>query len=172
MWVEAARKRRCLVLSTGIVESRHEPKIGKKGQELKATTKYPYLVGVKEKDYFWLPGVYSDWYNPETSETRRTFAIGITKANNVMRQVHNSRLRMPCVFTDDLAWEWLMGDLSDERITELAMTQIPSSMLEVCTIDPTYRTTGELLEKEYPELKAIDLTFLDQEELEFNYWKA
>jgi putative SOS response-associated peptidase YedK len=41
MWADAAKNRRCLVLSTGIVESRHIPKIGKKGQELKEMIKYP-----------------------------------------------------------------------------------------------------------------------------------
>ncbi|NNU33687.1 hypothetical protein HK413_05165 [Mucilaginibacter sp. S1162] len=42
MWADAAVTRRCLVLSTGLVESRHIPKIGKKGQELKEMIKYPY----------------------------------------------------------------------------------------------------------------------------------
>jgi len=37
MWADAVKNRRCLVLSTGIVESRHLPKIGKKGQQLKET---------------------------------------------------------------------------------------------------------------------------------------
>jgi putative SOS response-associated peptidase YedK len=172
MWTEPARKRRCLVLSTGIVESRHIPKIGKKGQELKETIKYPYQVGLKDKEYFWLPGLYTDWLNTDTGEYIRTFAIGITMANEVMKQVHNSKLRMPSVLTDDLAWEWLMGDLSDERITEIAMTQIPSRMLEFCTVDPDYRTTGEATPKEFEELKPIDLTFVDQEVLDFDNWVA
>ncbi|WCT14390.1 hypothetical protein [Mucilaginibacter jinjuensis] len=33
MWADAAKNRRCLVLSTGIVESRHVPKIGKKASK-------------------------------------------------------------------------------------------------------------------------------------------
>lgn len=172
MWTEAARKRRCLVLSTGIVESRHIPKMGKKGQPLKETIKYPYQVGLKDKEYFWLPGLYNDWLNADTGEIVKTFAIGITKANEVMKQVHNSKLRMPAVLTDDLAWEWLMVNLSDDRLTEIAMTQIPSRMLEVCTIEPSYRTTGEATRAEYPDLPAIDMTYVDDEVLDFDHWRA
>jgi len=171
MWKDAARKRRCLVLSTGIVESRHVPKIGKKGQELKETIKYPYQVGLKDHEYFWLPGLYSDWVNTDTGEVTKTFAIGITKANELMKQVHNSKLRMPCILTDELAWEWLMGDLSDDRITEIAMTQIPSGLMERCTIGPEYRLEGVINKKEYPELPEIKQEFIDQEILEFDHWK-
>jgi putative SOS response-associated peptidase YedK len=172
MWTSAARDHRCLVLSTGIIESRHIPKIGKKGQELKEKIKYPYQVTVKDHPYFWLPGIYNDWLNPDTGEKRRTFACGITKANGTMKQVHNSKLRMPAILPDPLAWEWLTGDLTDDRITEIAMTQIPSKMLDICTIDPNYRTSGEVTPKDYPELPAIDMTYVDQESLHFNHWVA
>ena len=67
MWASAARNRRCLVLSTGIVESRHIPKIGKKGKELKETIKYPYQVSVKDQEYFFMPGLYNEWLDPETT---------------------------------------------------------------------------------------------------------
>lgn len=171
MWSDAARNRRCLVLSSGIIESRHIPKIGNKGQELKETIKYPYQIGLKEHEYFWLPGLYSDWVNTDTGEVIKTFAIGITRANELMKQVHNSKKRMPAVLTDDLAWEWLMGDLSDDRITEISMTQIPSAMMELCTIGSEYRTAGEVNKKEYPDLPAINQTFLDQEVLDFDHWR-
>lgn len=172
MWSEAAQKRRCLVLSTGIVESRHVPKIGKKGQPLKETIKYPYMVGLKDKEYFWLPGLYSDWYNTDTGVTTRTFALGITQANELMKQIHNSKRRMPAILTEDLAWEWLMEDPSQIRLTEIAMTQVPSKLLEACTISPEYRTSGETAPQEYPELPAIDQTFVDLEKLDFDHWAA
>jgi putative SOS response-associated peptidase YedK len=172
MWSEPARKRRCLVLSTGIVESRHIPKMGKKGQELKETIKYPYQVGLKDKEYFWLPGLYSDWFNTDTQKVVKTFAIGITMANELMKQIHNSKLRMPAILTDDLAWEWLMENPTNDRLTEIAMTQIPSKLLESCTIDREYRTSREAVPTEYAELPAIDMTFVDTEKLEFDHWAA
>jgi putative SOS response-associated peptidase YedK len=173
MWADAAKNRRCLVLSTGIVESRHIPKIGKKGQELKETTKYPYFVAVKGRDYFYMPALYNEWLDPETSEFVNTVAIGITEANSLMRQIHNSKLRMPTILTEDLAYEWLFGKLSEERLSEIARTQIPSRMLEFCTIDPDYRTANEPTPRDYPELASLNMTYMDTtEELQFNHWPA
>lgn len=173
MWADAAKNRRCLVLSTGIVESRHIPKIGKKGQELKEMIKYPYFVTVRGRDYFYMPALYNEWLDPETSEFVNTVAIGITAANSLMRQIHNSKLRMPTILTEDLAYEWLLGKPGEERLSEIARTQIPSRMLDFCTIDPDYRLVKEATPRDYPELASLDMTYLDAaEELQFNYWPA
>jgi len=173
MWADAAKNRRCLVLSTGIVESRHIPKIGKKGQPLKEMIKYPYYVTVKGQEYFYMPGLYNEWLDPETSEFVNTEAIGITEANSLMRQIHNSKLRMPTILTEDLAYEWLLGKPGEVRLSEIARTQIPSRLLDFCTIDPAYRTGGEAVPRAFPELAALDMTYLDTaEELKFNHWPA
>jgi putative SOS response-associated peptidase YedK len=170
MWADAAKNRRCLVLSTGIVESRHVPKIGKKGQELKETIKYPYQVSLKDQEYFYLPGLYNEWLDPETSQFVMTVAFGITDSNQVMSQIHNSKKRMPAILTDELAWEWLMEKPSEERLSQIAQTQIPSRLLEFCTVDRNYRTALEATPLEYPELAPIDTSFINTEELQFNHW--
>jgi putative SOS response-associated peptidase YedK len=171
MWSSAAKNRRCLVLSTGIVESRHVPKIGKKGQELKETIKYPYYVTVKNQEYFFMPGLYNEWLDPETSQFVNTVAIGITEANALMRQVHNSKLRMPTILTEELAYEWLLGKPSEERLSTIARTQIPSRLLEFCTIDPDYRHAREATPRDFQELAPIDTSYLDfAEGLPFNHW--
>lgn len=170
MWADAAKNRRCLVLSTGMVESRHIPKIGKKGQELKEMIKYPYLVGVMDHEYFYMPGLYNEWLDPETSQFVMTVAFGVTEANQVMSQIHNSKKRMPTILTEDLAYEWLMEKPSEERLSQIARTQIPSRLLEFCTIDKDYRTAQEATAIDYPELPAIDTSFIDTEQLAFNHW--
>ena len=172
MWASAARNRRCLVLSTGIVESRHIPKIGKKGQELKETIKYPYQVSVKDQEYFFMPGLYNEWLDPETTQFVNTVAIGITKANDLMKQIHNTKLRMPTILTEDLAWEWLMEKPSEERLQLIARTQIPSRLLEYCTIDPDYRKALEATPRDFEELPALNTSYLYREELEFDHWPA
>lgn len=172
MWADAAKNRRCLILSTGIVESRHIPKIGKKGQELKETIKYPYHVQVKGQEYFYMPGLYNEWLDPETTEFVNTVAIGITKANDLMKQIHNTKLRMPTILTEDLAWEWLMEKPSEERLTQIARTQIPSRLLEYCTIDPDYRKALEATPRDFAELPALNMSYLYREELEFDHWPA
>lgn len=171
MWSSAAKNRRCLVLSSGIVESRHVPKIGKKGQQLKKTIKYPYYVTVKNQEYFFMPGLYNEWLDPETSQFVNTVAIGITEANALMRQVHNSKLRMPTILTEDLAYEWLLGTPNEDRLAAIARTQIPSRLLEFCTIDPDYRHASEATPRDFQELAPIDTSYLDfAEELPFNHW--
>jgi putative SOS response-associated peptidase YedK len=170
MWADAAKNRRCLVLSTGIVESRHVPKIGKKGQELKETIKYPYQVTVKGEEYFYLPGLYNEWLDPETSQFVNTVAFGVTGSNIVFDQIHNSKKRMPTILTEDLAWEWLMEKPSEERLSQIARTQIPSRLLDFCTIDRNYRSTLEATPLDYPGLKPIDTSYIDTEELAFNHW--
>jgi putative SOS response-associated peptidase YedK len=172
MWASAAKNRRCLVLSTGIVESRHIPKIGKKGQELKETIKYPYHVQVKGQEYFFMPGLYNEWLDPETAQFVNTVAIGITKANDLMKQIHNTKLRMPTILTEDLAWEWLMEKPGEERLQLIARTQIPSRLLEYCTIDPDYRKALEATPRDFDELPALNTSYLYQEELEFDHWPA
>lgn len=165
MWADAVKKkRRCLVLSTGIVESRHVEKIGKKGQVLAAKDKYPYMVTMKDHEYFWFPGLYNQWVDPDTGEIVNCFALGTTPANSLMKQIHNSKERMPSVLNEDQAYEWLMGDPSDERLTQLALAQVPSKDMEYCTISKEYLTSREAVQQEYPELSPIDMSYMDTTE--------
>ncbi len=165
MWADAAKSRRCIVLSTGIVESRHMPKIGAKGQVLKDTDKFPYQVGIKGREYFWFPGLYNQWTDKETGEQINTFALGVTAANALMKQIHNSKKRMPAILNDAQAWEWLMTNPTNDRLQQLALTQVPSTVMEFCTIEKDYMKTQEATPREYEDLPPIDLSFLDTEEL-------
>lgn len=165
MWADAVKKgRRCLVLSTGIVESRHIARLGKKGQELATKDKYPYMVTMKDQEYFWFPGLYNQWLDPETGELVYCFALGTTPANTLMKQIHNSKERMPTILGEDLAYEWLMGNPSEDRLKELALNQVPSREMEFCTISKEYLSTREAVEQEYPGLAPIDMSYLDIEE--------
>ena len=118
-----------------------------------------------------MPGLYNEWLDPETSQFVNTVAIGITEANALMRQVHNTKLRMPTILTEDLAYEWLLEKPDEERLSTIARTQIPSRLLEFCTIDPDYRTAKEATPRDFRELAPIDTAYLDfAEELQFNHW--
>jgi hypothetical protein len=65
-----------------------------------------------------------------------------------------------------------MEEPSEERLTEIALTQIPSKLMEACTIDSDYRFSGEATPLEYPDVTALDQTFVDTEELDFDHWRA
>lgn len=166
MWADAIKNgRRCLVLSTGMVESRHIDKIGKSGKVLATKDKFPYMVTVKDTEYFWFPGLYNQWLDPETGELVYCFAFATTTANNVMKQIHNSKERMPVVYkNDELAYEWLFGDLTPERAQAMVLMQIPSKELEYCTISKEYLTTREATPQDYENLPPIDMSYMDMEE--------
>ncbi|MBS1600750.1 MAG: SOS response-associated peptidase family protein [Bacteroidetes bacterium] len=139
LYAEAAMERRILVLSTGFFEWRHLPQIGKKGQPLKATMKIPYYVYLPEyaeaHKPFFMAGLWNAWRDPKsadaggTGEYAETFTIITAPANHLMRQVHNAKNRMPTILNEDLAYEWMFGKLSKERIFEIAATQFPATKM-------------------------------------------
>lgn len=129
------------------------------------------MVGIVDKEYFWFPGLYNDWFDKEAGLWGRTVAFGTTATNRVMKQIHNSKKRMPTILTDEPAWEWIMEEPSEERLVEIALTQIPSKLIEACTIDKDYRFAGEATPLEYPGHPALALSFVDTEELDFDHWR-
>ncbi|MEJ0106580.1 MAG: SOS response-associated peptidase family protein [Bacteroidota bacterium] len=140
----------------GFYEYRHEAKLGKKGQPLKATETFPYRVGLKDSEVFYMAAIWQPWTDAETGEYVESMAIVTTASNSLMSQIHNVKKRMPTVLTEDLAWEWLFGDLNEKRITEIATFQIPSSAMEAYTIDKQFRTAEDpLVPCEYPLLPAL-----------------
>ncbi len=58
MYRETALKRRCLIISSGFYEWLHIFPVGKKGQLLKTSVKYPYHIHVKNAEYFFMAGIW------------------------------------------------------------------------------------------------------------------
>jgi putative SOS response-associated peptidase YedK len=156
---DAALKRRCLVLSTGFFEWRHIFPLNKKtGLPLKTAIKYPYYISLKDKGYFYMAGIWQPWTDKSTGEYVETFAVVTTKANKLMEQVHNSKKRMPTILNDDLAYEWLFGDLDEKRISEIAAIQYPAEAMEACTIAKDFREVLEPTKPfEYEDVPALEL---------------
>jgi len=159
MYRDAALKRRCLVLSSGFYEWRHVFPLGKKtGKPLRTAIKYPYHIGVKDREYFFMAGIWQPWKDTETGEYVETFSIVTTAANKLMEQIHNSKKRMPTILTEDLAWEWLFGEIDEEKITEIAQYQFPAKQMEAFTISKDFRGALEPAEPFfYQDLPALEL---------------
>lgn len=134
MYREAALNRRCLFPATDFYEWRHVFPIGKKGEPLKTAVKYPYRIGVKDQQVFFIAGIWQAWTDRNTGETVDTCAIVTTKANSLMEQIHNSKKRMPAILPEELAKEWISDGLTEERITEIATYQLPAEKMEGYTI--------------------------------------
>ena len=154
---EAALQRRCLVLSTGFYEWRHVfPANKRTGKPVKTPTKIPYRIKLKDKEYWYIAGIWTPWKDRNTGEYVETFSIITTAANSLMETIHNSKKRMPAILSDDLAWEWLFGDLSEERIAEIAKFQIPAENMEAYPIIKDFRQAIDpTVEAVYHELACI-----------------
>lgn len=158
MYRDAALHRRCLVLSSGFYEWRHVHPIGKQGKPLKTAVKYPYHIFLPEQEVFFMAGIWQSWTDKDSGETVDTFAIVTTAANKLMRQIHNSKNRMPVILQEELAYEWLFGDLDEKRITAIATNQFPTEKMSAYTIAKDFRTALDpAAAMNYPELAPVEL---------------
>lgn len=158
MYRKAALKSRCLILSSGFFEWRHVYPVNKRtGEPKKTADKYPHYIGVKDQSYFYIAGIWQPWTDKTTGETVDTLSLVTTAANPLMAKIHNSKERMPTILPDELAWEWMMDDLTEDRITEIATYQFPAESMEACTVEK------EFIKSEDPTAPFIydDLIALD-----------
>lgn len=156
---EAALSRRCLVLSSGFYEWRHVHPLSKRtGKPLKTPVKFPYHIGLKDRDYFFMAGIWQPWQDRETGEYIETFSVITTAANSLMETIHNSRKRMPVILPEDLAATWLLETISEEEIQKIACYQLPAEYMEACTVAKDFRNNPDpSMPFEYTELPGLEL---------------
>lgn len=165
MFKESALKRRCLVLSSGFFEFRHYTPEGNK-----IAKKYPYYIRAKEnRDFFFMAGIWQPWLDPFTNIIIDTFAI-VTRAapeTHLMASIHNDKKRMPVIFNDEMAYEWLRTDLTEAEIQAVANYEYPTEMLEAYTVASKFTKQKEPLKPyfhpELPPLVGFDNSVLYQQ---------
>ncbi len=140
---EAALNGRCLVMSWGFYESKHIVEMGKRGKPLKQPYTIPHFIKPKNKEVFFMAGIYKPWRDAETGEVKETFSIVTTAANSLMQTIHNSKKRMPVIFTNELAERWIFDDLTEEEILQLATYQYPAEEMEAYTVSKDFVGTDE-----------------------------
>jgi putative SOS response-associated peptidase YedK len=106
-WKTSIRKRRCLVLADGFYES----------MDVNGN-KYPYFIYRQDRQPFAFAGIYNPWKD-ENEIWHPSFSIITTEPNELMRKIHNVKLRMPVILPPDKERKWLANDLLDEEITDL-----------------------------------------------------
>lgn len=149
MFKEAALKRRCLVPSNGFYEWMHVTVVGKSGKLLKTPEKFPYLIKMRNEVEFYLAGVWQPWFNAEAKTVTNTFAIVTTSANTLMKQIHNSKERMPTILPGKVADAWLYKDLADQEILDIANYQVASAEMIAIPLDKDF------LKKESPHEQVL-----------------
>jgi putative SOS response-associated peptidase YedK len=161
---QAALNRRCIILSTGFYDWRHIFPLNKRtGEPKKTPDKYPYRVMVKGREYFWTAGIWNPWTDAETNEYVESCAMVTTKANLVMEQIHNSKKRMPTMFTDELAFDWMFKPMNEKEISELAQYQRPWHDMSYYTLEKSFLQSNDPLKvRVYPELPPIILPGMEQ----------
>lgn len=149
MFKDAALKRRCLIPVNSFYEWMHVTVVGKSGKLLKTPEKFPYLIEMRNEPEFYLAGIWQPWFDTESKMTTNTFAIVTTTANSLMKQIHNSKERMPAILPGNLAEAWLYNDLTDQEILDIANYQVASAEMKATPLDK------EFLKKQYPHERAI-----------------
>ncbi len=146
------KTKRCLVFLSGFYEWRH----------ITPKDKYPYLVTVKNQKAFACAGVYETWKDKATGETRETCAIVTTSANPLMAKIHNSKMRMPVMYTKEEMYKWIQPNLTEEQIQAL-MKPLDENLMEAYTVGKINPKTPELynipevkIQVEYPQLVLLD----------------
>lgn len=153
MFRDAALHQRCLVPASHFFEWRHYKPEGSKKE-----IAYPYLIEVNDAVFFYMAGIYNQYINPVTGKILTSFAIITTAANDLMELIHNKKKRQPAILTEDLAFEWIFGNLPENRIKEIAAYQLPSEYMWAYTIRKDFKTAPNPLEPfEYEDLPEIDI---------------
>ncbi len=161
---QAALNRRCIILSTGFYDWRHIFPLNKRtGEPRKTPEKYPYRVMIKNREYFFMAGIWNPFDAADTNEYVESCAIVTTAANPVMEQIHNSKKRMPTMLTDDLAFDWMFKPMKENEITELARWQMPYEELSYYTLKKDFLSSVDPLQPHYyPDLQPLDVPGGDQ----------
>ena len=91
--------KRCVIFADGFYEWKW---LDPKGRE-----KQKYLIEYPDSKLFGFAGLYDQWVNKETGEILESCSIVTTAAEGIMKEVHNSKLRMPVTLNIDSLSNWL-----------------------------------------------------------------
>ena len=91
--------KRCIIFSDGFYEWKWLDPKGRKKQK--------YLVECPDSELFGFAGLYDQWVNKETGEILESCSIVTTDAEGIMKEVHNSKLRMPVTLNIYSMSNWL-----------------------------------------------------------------
>ena len=106
---------KCLVIVDGFFEWKWLDDEGK--------SKEKYLITMPDNEPFAFAGLWSEWKD-EKGEILRTYTIITTEAKGIMREIHNTKLRMPVVLKPEIEQDWLIGKTTAKLFTDLKATQV------------------------------------------------
>jgi putative SOS response-associated peptidase YedK len=114
---EAFRGRRCLIPASGFYE----------WAKTERGAKQPFYFYLKERDVFAFAGLWEEWVDRETGELLETFTIITTRANEVLKPVHD---RMPVIVKAENYEEWLDPQLKATGRIEKLLAPYPAAEMD------------------------------------------
>jgi putative SOS response-associated peptidase YedK len=145
---DAVINQRCIIPSSGFIEWQHLPIAGKK-----TTEKIPYYVQPANSPLFYMAGLYNCFLMG--GNMLHTFTMVTTGANTLMATIHNTKKRMPTMFSANEAKLWLTTP-STQTIEELAHTQLPEAEIKTHIIAKNFKDLDYPLQP-YVDTKPIQL---------------
>lgn len=109
-------QRKCLVIVDGFFEWQSLNNSGIPDPNGKVKKKH--IITMPSEEPFALAGLWSEWKD-ENGDILRTYTIITTEAKGIMREIHNSKLRMPVVLKPEIEQDWLMGKTTAKLFTDL-----------------------------------------------------
>ena len=92
---------RCLILADSFFEWQW--------LDLKGKYKQKFELTLSNHCPFAFAGLYDEWWNPQAKHKLFSYAIITTEAQGIMREIHNSKLRMPIIVHREDHKAWLQG---------------------------------------------------------------
>ena len=69
--------------------------------------KKKYLIELPNSELFSFAGLYDQWVDKKTGEIINSCSIITTEAKGIMREIHNSKMRMPLVIENNQMDDWV-----------------------------------------------------------------
>ena len=114
---QSVRHSRCIIPVNGFYEWQH---IGDKKQ--------PYYVSLKDQEIFSLAVLYSVWADSTTGAKTETFSIITVEANPLMKEIHNTKFRMPLIIFPESEREWISPSSTSPQIRSLVLPYPDTTM--------------------------------------------
>jgi putative SOS response-associated peptidase YedK len=109
--------RRCIVPADGFYEWRREN-----------SHKVPMWIYLKSRKPFAFPGLWDSWLDRDTDSQLYTFTIITTRANTLVRRIHD---RMPVIYDAAMGRQWLETPFGGRAMElDLALQPLPSERME------------------------------------------
>lgn len=144
---KAASERRCIIVVDGFFEHHHKHK-----------QLVPYYISLNDQSPFSLAGIWEEWENPENGKKTSTVSIVTTKANPLMKGIHNNpklkEARMPLILPKEIESDWLINindKVSEEQVKAL-IQPFDENLMQAWPIKPirgkkSKSQTADIIEK-------------------------